>query len=120
MTSEKPTTVVTPMTETIIVPMSRAVIDSSTSKDTILVPMNEAVVDSSTSKVPMNESVVDSSTSKDDTNAQGLKYECKTPDRPLIYVHGNLSRVSKLTLKDLITGNYTIRLMVEEAEGMYK
>ena len=85
--------------------MTQAVIDSSTSKDAILVPMSGAVIDSSTSKY--------------DTNALELKYVCETKDTPVIYVHGNLSRLSKLKLKDLITGNYTIRLMVEEAEGVY-
>ena len=85
--------------------MTQAVIDSSTSKDAIPVPMSEAVIDLSTSK--------------DGTIVPELKYKCETKDTPLIYVHGNLSRVSKLKLKDLITSNYTIRLMVDEAEGVY-
>ena len=88
---EKPTTVGTPITQAIIVPQNLAVIDAK----------------------------IERCTSKNDTNVPDSKYECEIQDTAMIYVHGNLSRVSKLTLKDLITGNYTIRLTIEEAEGVY-
>ena len=118
MTNEKPTKVGTAITPAIVGPKNRTDIDIKIEKTTTVVtPTTQAII------VPQNLAVIDAKiercTSKNDTNVPASKYECEIQDTAVTYVHGNLSRVSKLTLKDLITGNYTIRLTIEEAEGVY-
>ena len=67
--------------------------------------------------LPTNKAIIDGSSSTDDENVSELKYKWEIRKNPVAYEKETPSTDSTLTLEDLVAGNYTIRLTVEDAKG---
>ena len=73
---------------------------------------------SQTVTLPTKRAIIDGSKSTDeDTDTLTFKWGLKTG--PLAYEKPIESTQSTLTLEGLVAGNYTIRLTVTDAQGMY-
>ena len=69
--------------------------------------------------LPTRKAIIDGSSSTDDEDVSKLTYKWEIRKNPLAYEHEQLqSTDSTLTLDSLVAGNYTIRLTVQDSNGM--
>ena len=79
----------------------------------VITPVNQTIT------LPTNKATLEGSSSKDDDDALELTYQWDIREKPNGYSHEGQSTDPTLMLDNLIAGNYTVRLTVEDTKGMY-